>query len=208
MHTINGIIHPKKSIYSWWSELSEQWTAIHRRYARVTADDAAYWYTERTNVGVLAQAAWACGLVALEEYQAKKARGTENEDPHSGRCDLWLANGKQGHFIEAKQRYLHLRSTKMTDIINECLERAHTDAVATRESEGDHGIGLAFFPIYIPVSSIEPEELSGELSSLPEKFGESEAELIAWCFPQETRYLKGQGEKNYVPGLVMAGKSI
>ena len=163
MHTINGILHPKKPIYSWWGELSEQWTAIHRRYARIMTNDAAYWYTERTNVGVLAQAAWACGLVALEEYQAKKAASLEGDDPRSGRCDLWLANGRQGHFIEAKQRYLHLRSNKMTEIINDCLERAYDDAVATRESEGEHGIGLAFFPIYVPVRSIEPEEISSEL---------------------------------------------
>ena len=71
----------------------------------------------------------------------------DGEDPRSGRCDLWLANGRQSHFIEAKQRYLHLRSTKMISIINECLARAYGDAVATRESEGEHGIGLAFLPI-------------------------------------------------------------
>lgn len=96
----------------------------------------------------------------------------------------------------------------MTGIINECLERAYEDAVATRESEGKHGIGLAFFPIYVPVRSIEPEEISSELASLPDRFKEFEAEMIAWCFPQETRFHKGQGDKNYIPGLVMAGRSI
>lgn len=208
MHTINGIIHPNKNIYSWWTELQEQWTAAHRRYARVTADDAAYWYTERTNIGVLSQAAWACGLVALEEYQAVKASHECEDGTHAGRCDLWLANRKHGHFVEAKQRYLHLRSRKMISIANECLNRAYEDAKSTSSSQGIHGIGLAFLPICVPINSIDPNDLTSELEVLPEVLKQTDAELIAWCFPLETRLLKSFNKKLYFPGIVMLGKSI
>jgi hypothetical protein len=93
-----------------WLPVLQEWGACHVEFAQ-QVDDAAYWYTERSNVGILAQAAWRSGRVALEEYQARKSRQHGHATKEwLGRCDLWISDEQGGELIEAKQEYLALRS--------------------------------------------------------------------------------------------------
>ncbi|MBV9468897.1 MAG: hypothetical protein JOZ57_06590 [Abitibacteriaceae bacterium] len=57
-----------------WETLLEEWVLLIERYCRLAPGKAPYWYSERSNVGLLAGAAWRCGWISLEEFQAEQAR--------------------------------------------------------------------------------------------------------------------------------------
>lgn len=66
----------------------KMWARLVKRYSRETEADAAFWYTERANVGVFAAAAWSLGGIALEEWKEKKRAGAESRN---GRVDLYFS---------------------------------------------------------------------------------------------------------------------
>lgn len=203
MENITGIHLKKAERYKHWRKIIPAWAALHSKFAQTTGD-AAYWYTERSNVGILAQAAWASGYVALEEYQATKRSDSGEKEDKNGRCDLWISNNNFGEIIEAKQRYIHLTSPRTTSVVNNHLRIARNDVRSTLAHSGGNGTALVFFPVYAPVASTNPEDFPKLIDDMTESFKASEAECIAWCFPKETRVHTGKDSTNYIPGLFIA----
>lgn len=83
----------------YWKPLFGCWVSMIEEYcASQACRDRPYWHSERSNVGLLASAAWMTGrLIALEEYAAAR-----RDDQSKGRADLWIKSGKLSHLYEAK----------------------------------------------------------------------------------------------------------
>lgn len=213
MSSISGLQLLSGKNLNHWHSLVEEWILAHERFARINPGDAAYWYTERANIGVLAGAAWRCGMVALEEYQAVKTKQSakSRSDPRTwmGRCDLWLAREKHQEIIEAKFKWLSLRSKKPVEIVNQALTIAVRDAKSTQGKNPVRATGLVFLPIYSSVRLTKsPENLVSGINSLVKKLSNCDATLLAWCFPESTRGLVGAKEMNYIPGVFMVARAV
>jgi len=194
--------------FATWLPVLQAWAACHVEFAQ-QVDDAAYWYTERSNVGILAQAAWRAGRVALEEYQAKKSRqhGRATKE-WLGRCDLWLSDAQGGELIEAKQEYLALRSRQAVFLTNKILASAVKDAGHTRNGIDSAACGIAFLPVYLRASCAPTAaRLADDILALIDALRASDAGMMAWSFPAETREYLGTDGRNLIPGIILLGAS-
>lgn len=103
------------------SQLLAAWVESVLRYDKIMEGDAGeggdccWWYNERTNVSVLAGAAWTKGWVALEEYSTLKRAGApisvvdaEEGSDARGRVDLYVSTPHEDYAFEAKQVWLRL----------------------------------------------------------------------------------------------------
>ena len=156
--TLAGYHIKPKARFSHWEVLLDAWIEIHEHYS-VATKDAGYWYTERTNVGILAQAAWKSGFIALEEYQTKKMARHDPDASSNGRCDLWISGKKVSDVIEAKQQYVQLGSSRNTAVANSHLKKALADATRTVGDSGEDAVGLVFLPAYFSAQETQPRGL-------------------------------------------------
>lgn len=210
MTTISGLRLKRDRRMNHWHSLIEEWVLAHERYARFSVDDAAYWYTERANIGVLAGAAWRCGMVAIEEFQTTKDNSLSSRigdrKTWKGRCDLWIARDGHQEIIEAKYRPISLRSKMAGDIAAAALSRAVGDAINSRWAEELYATGLVFLPVFSNVRFTESSDtLVAKIETLVEELWLLDPTLLAWCFPDATRKLLGPNRKCYWPGLIMLG---
>jgi hypothetical protein len=190
-----------------WATLLDSWINVQEMYVAKTKD-AAYWYTERTNVGILAQAAWKSDFIALEEYQTKKMAHHDPTAESNGRCDLWISGAKVSDVIEAKQQYIQLGLARNTAVVNSHLLKATADAKRTVGTSGGDALGLVFLPTYYPVANCQPRALEIQVAKSIELINASTADLVAWCFPGASRAFKGRNGVNYIPGLFMVASVI
>ena len=79
----------------------KKWHKVQEEYIEIVETDIPYIYTERTNVGLLAAAFYRSKWVALEEYGVTKNRKDDN--PYSGRADLYVADAANNFVIEFKK---------------------------------------------------------------------------------------------------------
>lgn len=99
---------------SFIEQLLNGWISANQRYVELlNRKDCCWWYNERTNVSVLAGAAWTLGWTAIEEYPSgKKIKGYTGENPDSdtrkGRVDLYIKNELKSIALEAKQIWHNL----------------------------------------------------------------------------------------------------
>ena len=204
--TVRGYHVKQRKGMGHWEPILEEWLLGIERFCRVTGgDEAPYWYNERSNIGVLAGAAWRCGRVALEEFQYVK--GFKNKPKWLGRADLWLASDDHKELVEAKFRWCSLRSRNgITNIANETLELAALDAKKTRGGDLTlKAIGVAFVPFY--TKNVKIEELAILIESAISNLKSSDYHAIAWCFPRETRHSKSS-QGNYLPGVAILAKNV
>lgn len=117
METLANYIIKNKRNLGHWDALMEEWILSIERFSRITDGDVPYWYNERANIGVLAAAAWRCGRIALEEFQYEKIDVSSDEETDetaqnkwNGRCDLWISNDRTAEIVEAKFKWLNMRS--------------------------------------------------------------------------------------------------
>jgi hypothetical protein len=200
-------------------QLSSQWCDVIKAYSRVYSEksdlfhDALYWHSERANVGALSVAAWQAGFVALEESGLKKY--TTPKVRRNGRLDLLIAPKQRGKnfdiAIEAKLRWLKA-SPKSLDRRCAGLTKRLEDARDDIESCDDGGcpfelqLGCLFV---VPYFAKQPKvsDLERVWKAVKKNAGDSETpcDLIAWCFPDETRKLRATTEKGgpFYPGVMM-----
>ncbi len=205
METIRGYHLKQRKGLSHWDAILEEWLLAIERFCRIMGGyDAPYFYNERANIGVLAGAAWRCGRVALEEFQYDK--GYKNKPKWLGRADLWLASEGLEELIEAKFKWVSLRSRKsISQIAEDVLDKATT---AAKESDGlkesDKTIGVAFFPLYTKKKDMN--EIDKLIENALEEFFFINYHAIAWCFPKETRKYVSEND-DILPGIVMIIKN-
>jgi len=167
-------------------------------------DDTAYWYNERSNIGVLSGAAWRCGRIALEEFQQKK--GYRNRQKKNGRCDLWIATEDDDELIEAKFKWIAMRSTHVERIVNSVMGSAKKAAKQTRGNDTDaNAIAVGFFPIYLPHQW--SSDIDVDIEEMLKKFRALDYHALAWSFPKENR-TQVSSEGNVCPGIFMLVKNV
>ena len=88
-----------------WSKIIDKYGELNGHYLDY-ASDAAYWYSEMTNTGLLATAAWMCDAPAISEVREEKRVYNGNRGrpgPSTGRVDLFLyPDDEKGHWVETK----------------------------------------------------------------------------------------------------------
>lgn len=179
-----------------WIDIIEEWNWAIERYCRVTGNDTPYWHSERSNIGVLAAAAWRCGKIALEEFTQAK---TEN----LGRCDLWIAGENFSNYIEAKFEWINILSEQRKESAEKCLKQAMADVEKLSGIENYTGVGVAFLPVYAKSTKLNsPESLTATIHSTISDLKNIECDLITWRFPQQFRTYIDDQEK-YLPGIFM-----
>lgn len=205
MENIRGYLLKQRKGISHWEVIIEEWLLAVERYCRIMkGDDAPYWYNERSNIGVLAGAAWRCGRIALEEFQYEK--GYRNKPKWLGRADLLLASENYDDLVEAKFKWLSLKSRNgISNVVQDVINNAVIDAKKTEGiGHSDKVIGIAFCPVYAKKKDIN--EIDDLIEDALEDLRYSDHHAIAWCFPKETR--RNVSEKgNILPGVFMIIKN-
>jgi len=192
-----------------WADTLSAWTALQLEFANQVGH-AAYCYTERSNLGLLAQAALRAGRYGLEEYQivASKKHGPLQE-VWAGRCDCWLSGGEYGELIEAKQEFLAIRSPLAAKQAERVLDQAVAAAVRTRGDAPLPAMGIAFLPVFLR-ASCDPEasQFETELQNLVLSLQTCNTDFVAWCFPAATRNYLGNGGSALMPGILLLGRAV
>ncbi|GAB7217704.1 hypothetical protein [Dickeya oryzae] len=116
------------------------WIQANQRYVDLLGKkDCCWWYNERTNVSVLAGAAWSLGWAAIEEYPSdKKVKGCdeENTDTSKGRVDLYITNKNDDVAIEAKHAWYNLDNIVIGDKTIRCKMNKASDDVNCLKKTG------------------------------------------------------------------------
>ncbi len=210
--TIRGYHLKRSKGLNHWDALLEEWLCAHEKYCRIMKDDPAHWYTERPNVSVLNAAAWRCGRIALQEFKTvKKVRG---EEPWVGRGDLWVCTdtGEKQEFIEAKHLFVPLSGAKDNNGLpikmKNSMEEATTAAKEARQGQGD----VTALAVVFAAVCAAPKTPTDKIDELINEFcdtikSSADYHALAWCFPKETRKLRGSDEY-YYPGIAMLVKNI
>jgi hypothetical protein len=215
METVANYKIKNKRNLGHWDALLEEWLLSIERFSRITDGDVPYWYNERANIGVLAAAAWRCGRIALEEFQYEKIDVSSNGETDetaqkkwNGRCDLWISNDRSEEIVEAKFKWLNMRSEKMTEFAASCLESAVSDAANTKGNDEIKAIGVAFLPVYAKADKVgDIEALEKVIAETIVSACQSPADLVAWCFPKRLRDHIGEKYNNYLPGIILLAKA-
>lgn len=217
METFADYLIKNKRQLGHWDALLEEWLLCIERFSRITEGDVPYWYNERANIGVLAGAAWRCGRIALEEFQYEKIdvslSGETDEDIQknwAGRCDLWISSERAEELIEAKFRWINMRSDKMIDIAQRVLDDAVRDATNTKGLDDIKAIGVAFLPVYTKANKLNLQDNELIHLLINETINNAckiKADAIAWCFPKRLRQHVAQKHDNYLPGVIVLAKT-
>lgn len=114
-------------------------------YENCLYDDLPYWYSERTNIGVLAAAALRMrGVVALEEYPIRRG-------DRAGRADLGLydSRAERSYDFEFKFKYSALKSTVVRRI-RSAMRSASRDVRSLRKPPaGSQSVAVTFVVPYL-----------------------------------------------------------
>lgn len=192
-----------------WNALLEEWCLLIERYSRAfEGEEHIFDYNERPNTGVLASAAWRCGLLALEEFGHGKYAGKEQYS--HGRCDLWIASEDVVHqwYVEAKHCYTSINTRDIINAVKPKLEYAMHDATRSAYFDGGVGVGVCFVSIYDQSKNIDErtDNIQGLLEELQSIQSELEYDAIAWTFPKEARQYQPDNQQYSRLGIVMIAK--
>ena len=206
METISGFeIRSKR--YAHWAARIEEWLLLNERYCRVVGDgEAAFHYTERACVGVVAGAAWRCGEVALEAFQFEKS--SDEGQKWNGRVDLWIATNGREEYIEAKAGWVSLLArTPVAEQLSRVVQSASEDAkeVIWPTRKSTRFTGLAFCPIWI--SGKQQEKLEERIYELLDTAKKLNSDVTAWFFPSILRNKKDEQGKIY-PGVILLANAV
>jgi hypothetical protein len=181
-----------------------EWIAVQREYTRQTGGDYSRYYRERALTGFLAAAAWRAGGVALEEWSTEK-KGPRNE-PHKGRCDLYICRRKRSFHIEAKHMWSRVagNQAKQLERVQRNLDRAVTDAKALQCPRKEK-LGVLFIAPYIPPR--KQTDMTSKVAEWLESIYEIPHSAIAWLFLDRHK-LKPDRRYNFTPGIVLIVHSL
>lgn len=184
-----------------WNTLLEEWCKIHERYCRMVERDAIFWYTERSNIGALAGAAWLSGWAAMEEFTHDRRVKHSNA---RGRADLFMKSPVSEYFVESKLVWCREGSNPRTARARKGMRAACKDA-RTLHQEEDTGIkrvGVVFAIPSLPVGDCRT--LPSVLSEFVTIMHSDGLDAVAWCFPPGAE-LRVSGRREY-PGVFLLAK--
>ncbi|MBB1525565.1 hypothetical protein H4Q82_03515 [Pectobacterium carotovorum subsp. carotovorum] len=142
---------------SFIEQLLNGWIQANQHYVELLGrKDCCWWYNERTNVSVLAGAAWSLGWAAIEEYPSnKRMKGClqEDTDTSKGRVDLYITNKNDDVAIEAKHAWYNLDNINESNVItNFKMDEARSDANRL-VGQADRHFSATFIVFYTKESS-------------------------------------------------------
>lgn len=213
MATVSNYHIKSRKTLPLWNNITEEWLLMIERYCRLTTWDAPFWYNERANTGLIASAAWRCGYAALEEFQHEKidvapdgGELTESPESRSGRCDLWIASENHHNYVEAKYRWLNMKSERLVEFASATLAKAVKDAETSGCGDPSRFLGVAFLPLFVQKERLKGEPIEGLISKTIQDLMTVDADLIAYTFPERLREHIGATGKNRLPGMAMLVK--
>ena len=141
------LVHVRGPHLGWRRQIGvllETWIELQRRfYERIGR--AAYCYSERTNVGLFAAAAWLCNQIAIEEFTTRKGNGWRGP----GRVDLFVQIGRCALCVEAKA--IHVRAPQDEEewrvfwrLIRAGVCAARHEAARASRGSFRHRLGIVF----------------------------------------------------------------
>ena len=152
----------------------DMWIELIRRYAR-SQDDAAYWYCETANAGLLASAACAAGHLGLAEYVADKTNG-------QGRADIYITHARRRSdfalVLEAKQVF---PEGGYRPSVGETLEWAASDARHSDRSVRFRA-GVAFATVKL-APTLTPADTAAAVRAFLHDCHALAPDAMAWVFP-------------------------
>jgi hypothetical protein len=184
----------------YWERLFQAWAVLVERYCEATQGiDAPYWHRERSNVGLLAAAAWQAGLISLEEFASRRGRRSGSH----GRCDLWIAppGVHDGDAYEAK--YEQVAPSWFRDPVGPALKEALGQVRALQAPYYNRRFGVVFACILIPRD--EQQDPDAAIWSAIEAAKVLNPLGVAWSFPASMREhtLNSPWEGYSCPGVVL-----
>lgn len=179
----------------------DKWIELVDQYSKTFDDDSCYWYSERSNVGILAAAAWGSGKwIALEEYPTTK----NNKDGKKkyGRCDLYLANIRNGHELSFAIEAKHTWSIATAN--NSQLGLASADAATLDKDEAAVRVAACFVaPGFLHNEKPSSVDFDGKLEQWLDEIKKKVAyDGLAWVFPKSSRELRNKSGKLF-PGVCL-----
>jgi len=144
-----------------WKKIIDKYAELNTRYLEYAAD-AAYWYSEMTNTGLLSTAAWMCNIPAIIEVQEEKRIYNDRPGrpgPSTGRVDLFFyPDGNHGEWIETKSLVRPLDISQgerkrrvirgLNKRLGEALESAR-QCQTTAQRLGGRVVALVFVPFVL-----------------------------------------------------------
>lgn len=196
-----------------WNRILDCWIELNSEYSNIEKDDAAYWYTELTNVGILSGAAWRAGWVSLTETQIMK--GARHRPKHYGRSDLYIANKKHGEYIEAKFQTVSFdHRSEFREVINDKITMSRRDAKSTSGRDEYYSTAILFVVPSISESRLSNKRDANDARIVADKIydmiqdlEDEKHHIKAWCFPRKARLLSDGCGKVW-PGVLLVGDNV
>jgi hypothetical protein len=201
----------KKSQYSFVDRKIKNWRTKHwqlllREYkneiyhyhriwkTKYNIDEVPYYYSERTNISILASGAVRKGYLILEEYPVSKLGGR-------GRVDLWIGDAKLkfNEIIEAKQCW------NIGDIENK-LVQAKKDRGRAIADFDEYKASLVFVCHWIEKKDIPDTEKI--VMGWIKKIKKVKYDVALVLYPKKFWAVHGSGKNknNYFPGVTVLVK--
>jgi hypothetical protein len=179
----------------------EELSRVHEHYTNAEpSNDFSFWYTERSQIGLLAAAAYLCGGTAMEEYACKK----ENRKKRC-RADLYIRRRNAAFECEAKHVTLNLGKTsaELVRSAEKHLDKAAEEANRLRDA--DHRLGLCFLTPWINESQPDPDGRCRQvIDGLNPANGRSNCDALVWIHGR--RPVPRNDKKRLYAGLLLAVK--
>lgn len=187
----------------WLTPILRRWGHFIDDYCASHPGDAPYFFSEWTNVGILAAAAWGPGGGSVQEYACR--RNTDGGDT-GGRADLYLYSADHSATIEAKQLWGH--SSLDCSHINDSFVAGNKQAVTNRDS--DIAAAAVFLTVRVKVGSdplADARAVEESCRDAVRAMEGSVAHAWAWAFPTTKRMFveteRGSEKAFYWPGVVL-----
>ncbi|MCA6960990.1 MULTISPECIES: hypothetical protein [Pectobacterium] len=193
-------------------QLLTGWILANQRYVELLGKkDCCWWYNERTNVSVLAGAAWSLGWAAIEEYPSdKRKKGCLEEDTGTsrGRVDIYITNKHDDVAIEAKHAWYNLDNIVSGNDAFICkMNKASDDAKCLKEQANRH-FAATFVVFHTKNNSQEliAEEHIEQLihSSISARIKEN----ISYAYVIDSQFIFQNINKRYYPSVAIILEEI
>lgn len=201
-----------------FNKILGEWFNVIHDYNELAPDDCLYWYGERTNVSAFGASLARNRYTYLQEYTDTKLK-EENES--AGRVDLWFHDGEEGYAIEAKHKFLTLKSVASVKLDPASLLKdavADTARTALTERGYSEFFALTFVVPKIPSTLIKRGNISyhEQLTDIVKQYIEQlkvieYCDCWAYCAPKSNRELSttlADGQKYYYPMSILLAKFV
>ncbi|MBA5600984.1 hypothetical protein LES60_21610 [Pectobacterium brasiliense] len=192
---------------SFIEQLLNGWIQANQRYVDLLGKkDCCWWYNERTNVSVLAGAAWSLGWAAIEEYPSDKLmKGyfQEGTDTSRGRVDLYITSNHDDIAVEAKHAWYNLDNIVVGDKTIRCkMNKASDDAKCLKEQANRH-FSATFVVFYTERNSQELIAEENIEKLINNAISNSKRENISYAYIIDPQFMFQNMKEYYYPSVAL-----